>query len=147
MNKASVDAGRVSLPTEMVKLFGDPTSREDIPVWLFLIDPGHLRVMSESDVREILGKEPNKVDSLALETREQRERLAALRMRLFQTSITPVRRLKIPAEAFEACEEELNRRHVWIDGSASFVDVYMATYRNARLATPSDRLFIKSSAE
>ena len=57
---------------------------------------------------------------MPLATREERERLAALRMRVFSTSIKPVRRLVIPAEVFDACEEELDRRHVWIDHLAGF---------------------------
>jgi len=147
VNKVSVDAGRASLPTEMVKPFGDPASREDIPVWLFLVDPGHLRVMADKHVQEMVGEDPSRIDALALATREERERLAGLRMRLFSTSITPVKRLKIPAEVFEACEEELDRRHVWIDQSANFVDVYTATYRKGRLAMSADRILLKPEAE
>ena len=68
-------------------------------------------------------------------------------MRLFSTSIKPVRRLVIPAEVFDACEEEADRKHVWIDHSAGFVDVYTATYRERRLAMSSDKLFMKHEAE
>lgn len=71
MNKASVDAGRVSLPAEMVKPFGEPTSREDIPVWLFLIDPGHLRLMADEQVQEMLGDGSSRIDALSLVTREE----------------------------------------------------------------------------
>ena len=147
MNKLAVDTGRVKLPAEMVKLFGEPTSPEDIPVWLFLVDVGHLRVMADPFLKLMLGSDPNEIDALALTTRQERERLAAIRMRLFSTSIKPTRRLIIPAEVFDACEEELDREHVWIDHSANFVDVYTATYREKRLAMPSDKLFTKHGSE
>jgi hypothetical protein len=142
-----VDAGRATLPAEMVKPFGDPTSRDDVPVWMFLVDVGHLRVMADRSLLAILGFDPNGVDTLTVATREERERLAALRMRLFSTVIKPVRRLMIPAEVFEACEEEADRRHVWIDFSSGFVDVYTATYRQKRLAMSSDKLFARPEPE
>jgi len=96
VNKVSVDAGRVTLPAEMVKPFGEPTSRDDIPVWLFLVDVGHLRVMADQSLAT-LAIDPVGIDALTVATREERERLAALRMRLFSTAIKPVRRLIIPA--------------------------------------------------
>jgi hypothetical protein len=148
MKRVSVDLGRVSLPAEMVKAFGDPMATEDIPVWLFLVDPGHLRVMADRSLPVMLGFDPVGLDALTLATREERERLAAIRMRLFSTVIKPVvKRLVIPAEVFDACEEELDRKHVWIDHPADFVDVYLATYRRTRLATPSDKLFSGDARE
>ncbi|MEO8051174.1 MAG: hypothetical protein ABI833_12230 [Acidobacteriota bacterium] len=147
MNKVTVDAGRVPLSTEMVKLFGDPASREDIQVRLFLVDVGHLRVIADLALHGTLGFDLNAIDALTLATREDRERLAALRMRLFSTSIKPVKRLVIPAEVFDACEEETDRRHVWIDFSSGFIDVYTATYRERRLAMSSDKLFVKPEQE
>lgn len=147
MNKLSLDAGRVSLPAEMVKLFGDPSSREDIPVWLFLVDLGHLRVISETSSQAMLGIDIKNLDALSLSTREERERLAGLRIRLFSTSIKPVRRLVIPAEVFDACEEEDDRRHVWIDHLSGLVDVYTVTYRQRRLAMSSDKLLGKKESE
>ena len=143
MNKVAVDTGRVKLPAEMVKLFGEPTSPDDIPVWLFLVDQGHLRVMANDSLQLMLGGNPNEIDALTLATRQERERLAAIRMRLFSTSIKPTRRLIIPAEVFDVCEEELDREHVWIDHSAGFVDVYTVSYREKRIATPSKKLFLK----
>lgn len=68
-------------------------------------------------------------------------------MRLFSTAITPVKRLKIPSEVFEACEEEEDRRHVWVDYSAGYVDVYTVTYRQRRLAMSIEKLFVKHEAE
>ena len=147
MNKLSLDAGRVSLPAEMVKFFGDPSSREDIPVWLLLIDLGHLRVISDASLQAMLGIDIKNLDALGLSTREERERLAALRMRLFSTSIKPVRRLVIPADVFDACEEEDDRRHVWIDYLAGFVDVYTVTYRLKRLAMSPEKLLGKKEPE
>jgi len=146
VNKVSVDAGRVTLPAEMVKPFGEPTSRDDIPVWLFLVDVGHLRVMADQSLAT-LAIDPVGIDALTVATREERERLAALRMRLFSTAIKPVRRLIIPAEVFDACEEDMDRRHVWIDFSSGFVDVYTATYRQNRLAMSSGKLFAKPEHE
>jgi hypothetical protein len=137
----------VSLPAEMVKLFGDPSSREDIPVWLFLVDLGHLRVISETSSQAVLAIDIKNLDALSLSTREERERLAVLRMRLFSTSIKPVRRLVLPAEVFDACEEEEDRRHVWIDHLSGFVDIYTVTYRQRRLAMSSDKLLGKKEPE
>jgi hypothetical protein len=131
----------------MVKLFGDPSSREDIPVWLFLVDLGHLRVISETSSQAVLAIDIKNLDALSLSTREERERLAGLRMRLFSTSIKPVRRLVIPAEVFDACEEEEDRRHVWIDHLSGFVDIYTVTYRQRRLAMSSDKLLGKKEPE
>jgi hypothetical protein len=141
--KSSVDAGRATLPVEMAKPFGDPTSSDDIPVWLFLVDVGHLRVMADQSLRGMWGIDPG-IDALTVPTREERERLAGLRMRLFLTAIKPVRRLMIPAEVFDVCEEDADRKHVWIDDSAGAVDIYTATYRQKRLAMPSEKLFVKS---
>jgi hypothetical protein len=147
VNKIAVDAGRVTLPADAVKPFGEPTTREDIPVWLFLVDLGHLRVMADQNVRAMWGGDPSGVNALDLATREERERLAALRMRLFSTSIKPPRRLVIPAEVFDACEEQIDRRHVWIDYSTGCVDVYTVTYRQRLLAMTSDKLFTNPEAD
>ncbi len=140
MNKVSLDANRASLPAETVKLFGDPSSHDDIPVWLFLVDVGHLRVIADASVQTVLGGQLQGTDALNISTQEERQRLAALRMRLFSTSIKPVRRLVIPAEVFDACEEELDRKHLWIDSSAGFLDIYTITYRQMRLTTPPSKL-------
>jgi hypothetical protein len=99
--------------------------------------------MADQALQETLGFDPHGIDALTLATREERERLAALRMRVFSTSIKPVRRLVIPAEVFDACEEEADRRHVWIDFSSGDIDVYTVIYRERRLAMSSDKLFVK----
>jgi len=76
------------------------------------------------------------VDALGLETREERERLAALRMRLISTKIVPDKRLMIPSDAFDVCGEYLDRTHVWLDQSSSSLDIYMATYVQKMLVLP-----------
>ncbi len=73
---------------------------------------------------------------LNLETREERERLVALRMRLIPTSIVPERRLKIPSEAFDVCGEFLDRTYVWLEQSFSDLEIYTATYVQKVLAIP-----------
>jgi hypothetical protein len=129
----------------MVEPFGDLATKADIPVWLFLIDPGHLRLMSDEDLRSVLDVDGFQgLDAIALDTREERERLAGVRMRLFRTAITPFReqwRLKIPAEAFDACEERLDRNQVWIEQVMTTIDVYTATYvQKIRSKSPSELL-------
>lgn len=148
MKKVNVDAGRVSLASEMVKPFGDTASRDDIQVWLFLIDPGHLRVMANQTISELTGFDLNKADALALATREERERLSALRMRIFETSINPSKkRLAIPAEVFEICDETEDRTHIWIDFFGGILELYTVTYGQRRLATSPERLLRKPERE
>jgi len=144
VNEVKVDAGRVPLPAEAVRRFGDPAAHEDISLWLFLVDPGHLRLMADQAVIEAVGFDPRRADAMELTTREERHRLAALRMRLFATSIKPPKRLVIPAEAFSASEEHDDRGHVWIDYTTNSVDVYTVSYRRARLAIPPEKLFPKT---
>jgi hypothetical protein len=138
-NRVSLDKGRVALQSSTIERFGVREIGSEIPVWLLVVDPGHLRVFSEQDVARLIDlDEVDTVDTLALETREERERLAALRMRLISTSIVVDRRqLKIPAEAFDICGEYLDRAHVWIEQSSpARVDVYTATYVQRVLAIP-----------
>jgi hypothetical protein len=126
----------------MARRFGDPTSRVDVNVWLFIVDPGHLRVFSEQEAKAIADlDELPKTDVAALETQHERERLVALRLRLLQTAIVWERRLKIPSEAFDLCGEYLDRSHVWLEHSSSHLDVYTATYVQRALAIrPSEFL-------
>ena len=123
---------RAPLQQGMVKPFGDHTSKEEIPVWLFLVDPGHLRVMSDGDLRSMMDVEGfDGLDAITLDTREEREKLAALRLRLFQTAMKPYGeqwRLAIPSEVFEACEEYLDRSNVWIEQTINALDVYTSSY-------------------
>src|SRR5258708_40026436 len=124
----------------MVELFGPPTDGDQIDVWLFVVDPGHLRVFSAVEMGRLINiEEFNRADSLAFETKEERERLAALRMRLISTTIVPDQRLKIPSEAFDVCGEYLDRSHVWLDQSSFCLDVYTATYVQRLLAIPPSR--------
>jgi hypothetical protein len=136
-NRVSLDKGRAPLQSSTVERFGVRETGSEIPVWLLVVDPGHLRVFSKRHIADLIDlDEVGRVDTLWLETREERERLAALRMRLISTSIVVDRRqLKIPAEAFDICGEYLDRTHVWIEQSSlSHVDVYTATYVQRVLA-------------
>jgi hypothetical protein len=115
---------------------------DQIDVWLFVVDPGHLRVLSASEVAKLIDlDEFNRADALAFETQEERDRLVALHMRLIQSAIVPDKRLKIPAEAFDVCGEYLDRTHVWLQQSSTYLDVYTATYVQKVLAIrPSEFL-------
>ena len=141
-NKVKVERGRVPLQSSMVKRFGDPTSRLDVDVWLFILDPGHMRVFSAQEAKVVADlDELAKTDVAALETQHERERLVALRLRLLQTAIVWEKRLKIPSEAFDLCGEYLDRSHVWLEHSSSYLDVYTATYVQRALAIrPSEFL-------
>jgi hypothetical protein len=124
----------------MIERFASPVAADQITVWLFVIDPGHLRVFSAIEISSLIDlDEFNRADTLAFETQEERERLAGLRMRLMSTTIVPERRLKIPSEAFDVCGEHLDRSHVWLDQSSSSLDIYTATYVQRVLAFPPSR--------
>ncbi len=138
-NRVSLDKGRVPLQSGTVERFGVRAAGSEIPVWLLVVDPGHLRVFSMQEMESLIDlAEVDRADTLTLETREERERLAALRMRLISTAIVVDRRqLKIPAEAFDICGEYLDRTHVWLEQSSpSHVDVYTATYVQRVLEIP-----------
>jgi hypothetical protein len=77
----------------------------------------------------------NNADVLALETRGQRERIGALRLRLISTA-TDRRRLRIPADAFDLCGEYLDRTHVWLEETPARIDIYTAVYVQRALAIP-----------
>jgi hypothetical protein len=110
---------------------------EQVTVWLLVVDPGHLRVLSQQEISSLVDLEAyNTADVLMLETTEERLRIGALRMRLIRTAIVPERRLKIPADAFDVCGEYLDRTHVWLEQSFSQLDVYTATYVQRVLAIP-----------
>jgi hypothetical protein len=125
------------LQTRTVERLGPASAGEQIPVWLFVVDPGHLRVFSQQEIASLVDLDAfTNADPLALETREERERLGSLRMRLISTTIVPERRLKIPSDAFDVCGEYLDRTHVWLEQSSSHIDVYTATYVQRVLAIP-----------
>ena len=134
--RVSVVLGRVPLQKATVQRLGDPSAKQ-IEVWLFMVDPGHFRVFSAAEVRHLFDlDEMRAADALSLETREERERLAALRLRLIETEIIPDKRLKLPSEAFDACGEHLDRSHVWLEQAESRLDVYTATYMQRLLSFP-----------
>jgi hypothetical protein len=135
--RVRLDKGRAALQTATVERLSSPTPGDQIPVWLLVVDPGHLRVLSQQEVNSRVNLESyGTIDVLNLETREERERLVALRMRLIPTSIVPERRLKIPSEAFDVCGEFLDRTYVWLEQSFSDLEIYTATYVQKVLAIP-----------
>ena len=138
--RVTVDRGRAPLQAGMVERLAPPVAGDHIPVWLFVVDPGHLRVFSRQEIASLVDLEAfASADPLALETQEERERLGGLRMRLIETSIVPEKRLKIPSDAFDVCGEYLDRTHVWLEQSSSHLDVYTATYVQRVLAIPPSR--------
>ena len=141
MSCVKVDKGRAPLQTNTVERFGPPEVGGQIGVWLFVVDPGHLRVLSAQEIGNVINwDELNGIEALALETQQERLRLAALRIRLISTAIVPERRLKIPAEAFDVSGEHLDRSHVWLDQSPSSLEVYTATYVQTVLSIPASEL-------
>jgi hypothetical protein len=132
--KAKLDRGRVSLETGTIERFG-PLTGGKIAVWLFMIDPGHLHVFSEKDMAKRVDlKVFTDADFLGLKTRQERERLGALRLRLVRTDIVPKkRRLAIPDEAFDMCGEYLDRNYVWLEQSPQ-LDIFTAIYRQKVVA-------------
>jgi hypothetical protein len=102
-----------------------------------VVDPGHLRVLSQQEVNTRFDPDSyGSADVLELETREERQRLAALRLRLIRSAIVPERRLKIPSEAFDVCGEYLDRTCVWLEQSPTVLEIYTATYVQKLLAIP-----------
>lgn len=143
--RAIVEKGRATLHKAMVEIFGDPVREEDVIVWLFVLDPGHLRVLSEQAKTDVFSSHGFATDdAIGLEVREERERLAALRIRLIQTSIVWKWRLRIPSEIFELCEEDLDRTRVWIDQGSSWLDVYTATYVQKLMRISPSKLLPKA---
>jgi hypothetical protein len=135
--RVTVEKGRAPLQASTVERLASPSAGDQIPVWLLVVDPGHLRVLSQQEIGSLVDLNSlASADALALETQEERQRLGALRMRLISTMIVPERRLKIPMDAFDVCGEYLDRTHVWLDQSSPHVDVYTATYLQRVLAFP-----------
>jgi hypothetical protein len=125
------------LPSSTVERFGPIAVSGQIPVWLFVVDPGHLRALSQKEIAESIDlAEFNDADAATFGTLEDREHMVGLRMRLMQTAIVPERRLKIPSEAFDICGEFLDRSHIWLDQSPSHLDIYTTTYVQKLLAKP-----------
>lgn len=134
--QVKVEKGRAPLQAAAIERLGPPVDGQ-IPVWLFVVDPGHFRVLSQKDVTSVVDLDAfNSVDALTLGTREQRERLGALRLRLIPTAVVPEKRLKIPSAAFDICDEYLDRAHVWLELSPTGIDVYTATYVQKAMAVP-----------
>lgn len=105
-----------------------------------MIDPGHLRALSQEDAARILDLNLFlKADAMSLATSEERQRLGALRLRLVQTAVVPKRRLTIPSDAFDICGEYIDRAHVWLDLSPTHVDIFTAIYfQRASTIPPAD---------
>lgn len=140
-NKVTVEKGRAPLQTGTVARLGLPSDGDNIPVWLFVVDPGHLRVFSKEEVVSLFDlEEANRTDILAVETQEERQRLGALRIRLIPSSVVPERRLKIPAEVFDICGEFVDRSHVWLEQSSSQLHIYTATYVRRLLEIPPSQI-------
>lgn len=134
--RVKVEKGRVPLQVAAIERLGSPVDGQ-IPVWLFLVDPGHFRVLSQKDAASVVDLEAfDGADALTLGTREQRQRLGALRLRLIPTAVVPEKRLKIPSAAFDICDECLDRTHVWLELSPTGIDVYTATYVQKAMAVP-----------
>jgi len=131
--QVKVEKGRAQLQAAAIERLGSPVDGQ-IPVWLFVVDPGHFRVLSRKDVASAVDLDAfNGADALTLGTREQRERLGALRLRLIPTAVVPEKRLKIPSAVFG---EYLDRAHVWLELSPTGIDVYTATYVQNAVAVP-----------
>ncbi|MGA2717209.1 MAG: hypothetical protein ABSG41_29370 [Bryobacteraceae bacterium] len=145
--KAKLDKRRVSLETGTIERFG-PLAGGKIPVWLFVIDPGHLHVFSQEEIgKRVDLKIFANADFLGLNTRQERKRLGALRLRLIRSDIDPKkRRLAIPDEAFDACSEYLDRSCVWLEQSPQ-LDIFTATYKQKALALPASEVFPESLPE
>jgi len=135
--KAKVVKGRISLQANLVRRLGG----DEATVWLFVVDPGHLRVLSQQEASGLVDLEAfSDADALTLQTREERELVGALRLRLISAG-TDKRRLRIPAEAFDVCGEYLDRSYVWLEESSARIDLFTATYVQRALArSPSDFL-------
>jgi hypothetical protein len=139
-----VEKGRAPLQAAAIERLGPPVDGQ-IPVWLFVADPGHFRVLSQKDIAGVMDLDAfNSADALTLGTREQRERLGALRLRLIPTAVVPEKRLKIPCAAFDICGEYLDRTHVWLELSPAGIDVFTATYVQKAMAVPPS-LFLPGS--
>jgi len=137
--RVKVERGRIPLQKNMVERLGQPDVNQ-ISVWLFVVDPGHLRVFSQQEVDNRVNlQEFATADALALETRGDRERLAVLRLRLTPTEIVPERRLKIPSGVFDVCGEYLDRTYVWLEHSAAHLDIFTVTYVQRLLEIPPSR--------
>lgn len=132
--RVALDGGRAPLQASTVERLRT-SSGDQIPVWLLVVDPGHLRVFAENDAPADLAALMS-ADPLAIETRQEREQVAALRMRLVASKIDKERRLTIPAEAFDISAEYLDRSHVWVDQSSPHLDIYTASYVQRVLVMP-----------
>jgi hypothetical protein len=141
--KTKLDKGRISLQASMIKLLGG----EQANVWIFVVDPGHLRVFSHQRAKSLMDLDAYKSgNAVALETREKRERIGGMRLRLISSEMDK-RRLKIPEETFDICEENLDRTYVWLEESTTHLDLYTATYMQRALAIPPGRFMPESAQE
>jgi hypothetical protein len=139
--KHKLQKGKVSLQTETLKRFGTvATDTKEIPAWLLVIDPGHLRVYAQQEIGSVADMEVFNADARLLATRDERERLVALRLRVIQTGIVSGRHLRIPSDVFDTCGEYLDRGHVWLDQSPDRLDIYTAVHFQKAMAIDPSQL-------
>jgi hypothetical protein len=145
--KQKLQDGKVSIQSETLQRFGPPVNGTDTTVWLLIVDPGHIRVYPEREFGKIVDMEAFNADAVSLQTHQERERVVALRMRLIRTAIISGRRLKIPPDLFDVSNEFLDRTYVWLDQSATHLDIYTATKAQAAMSIPPSHLAHQVSAE
>ena len=145
--KQKLQDGKISIQSETLQRFGPPVSGTETKVWLLIVDPGHIRVYSEREIGETVDMEAFNANAASLETRQDRERVVALRMRLIPSTIISGRRLKIPPDVFDVSEEFLDRTYVWLDQSATNLDIYTATKAQRAMSIPPIHLAHQADAE
>jgi len=138
--KQKLQDGKVSLQSGTLQRFGPPVNGTETTVWLLMVDPGHFRVYPEPEIGKVADMHSFNADAASLETREERERAVALRLRLIRTTIISGRRLKIPADVFDISDEFLDRTYLWLDQSATRLDLYTATKAQRALTIPPTHL-------
>jgi hypothetical protein len=143
-HRVAVEKGRASLQAATVERLGPPGGGSEVPVWLFIVEHGHIRAYSQEEIRGAVDVTAmSTTDVTSIETREERMRIVGLRFRLIQTSIVPERRLRIPSEAFDLCAEYIDRTHVWFD-LTTHVDIFTATYVQTLLGEPLSKFLPKT---
>jgi hypothetical protein len=145
--KQKLQDGKISLQSETLQRFGPPVNGTETTVWLLAVDPGHFRVYPEQEIGNAVDMRAFYADVASLETREERERAVALRMRLIKTTIISGRRLKIPPDLFDVSNEFLDKTHLWLDQSATHLDIYTATKADRAMVIPPTRLAPHSDTE
>jgi hypothetical protein len=83
-----------------------------------------MRVYSQHEIGDIVDMAAFNADPLSFGPGEERDRVIAVQARTMKTVIVYRRFLKIPAGAFDVCEESIDRRSVWIDQSPQRLDIH-----------------------